>query len=80
MVWATEDSKFDSNYGQEISLFFTGSRQTLGAHPASYLMGTKGMFTRMQSGGSVKLITHLRLVPRLTIHGAIPPLPHIFMA
>jgi hypothetical protein len=33
-----------------------------------------------QSGGSVKLATHFCLVPGLIMHGAVPPLPHVFMA
>jgi hypothetical protein len=42
-----------------------------GAHPASYPMGTRG----------VKLTTHLHLVPRSRMCGAIPPLPqYAFMA
>jgi hypothetical protein len=36
------------------------------AHPASYPKGTRG----------VKLTTHLHLVPRSRMHGAIPPLPN----
>jgi hypothetical protein len=35
-----------------------------GAHPASYPMGTRGSFLGGKSGRSVKLTTHLRLVPR----------------
>jgi hypothetical protein len=27
----------------------------------------------------MKLSTHLHVVPRLRMHGAVPPLPHIFM-
>jgi hypothetical protein len=39
-----------------------------GAHPASYPIRNKG----------VKLTTHLPLVPRLRIRGAVSPLPHTF--
>jgi hypothetical protein len=46
-----------------------------GAHPASYPMGTRGSFPGM------KLTTHIHLVPRSRLRGAIPPLPHYaFMA
>jgi hypothetical protein len=38
------------------------------AHPASYSMDTGG-----QSGRGVKPTTHLHLVPKLRIRGAIPP-------
>jgi len=38
-----------------------------GAHPVSSAVGT---------GWTVKLITHLHLVSRLRILGAVPPLPH----
>jgi hypothetical protein len=49
-----------------------------GAHPASYPMGTGGW---KQSGQGVKLTTHLHLVPRSGMRGAIPPLSqYVFMA
>jgi hypothetical protein len=35
-----------------------------GAHLASYPMGTKGSFPGGKAAGSVKLTTHLHLVPR----------------
>jgi hypothetical protein len=35
-----------------------------GAHPASYPMGTGGLFQREESDRGVKLTTHLHLVPR----------------
>jgi len=34
-----------------------------------------GLFPRGKSGRSVKLITHLHLVPTLRMRGTIPPLP-----
>jgi hypothetical protein len=46
-----------------------------GAHLASYPMGT-GAFSLWQSGRDVKLTTHLHLVPRSRMRGAIPPLPN----
>jgi hypothetical protein len=52
-----------------------------GTHPASYPMGTGGLFPRVQSGRGVKLTTHLHLVPRLRMREAIPPLPsYVFVA
>jgi hypothetical protein len=36
--------------------------------------GYKGLFPRGFSGRGVKLTTHLHLVPRLRLHGVIPPL------
>jgi hypothetical protein len=35
-----------------------------GAHPAAYLMGTRGSFLGGKARRSVKLTTHLQLVPR----------------
>jgi hypothetical protein len=46
-----------------------------GAHPASYLIGTGGFFWGKINWG-MKLTTHLHLVPRLRICGAVPPLLH----
>jgi hypothetical protein len=49
-----------------------------GAHPAFYTMGTRGW---EQSGRGVKLTTHLHLVPKSRMHGAILPLlQYVFMA
>jgi hypothetical protein len=40
----------------------------------------QGLFLWGQSGRGVKVTTHLHLVPRSRIHGAIPPLPqHAFI-
>jgi hypothetical protein len=46
---------------------------SFGAHPASCLMGTRVLPLGWRSQG-VKLATHLRLVPKLRMSGAIPPL------
>jgi len=47
------------------------------AHPASYPMDSRESFP----GGDMKLTTHLHLVLRSRIHGAILPLPqYAFMA
>jgi hypothetical protein len=53
-------------------LFAVASREALGPTPFC----NRGLFTR-----DVKLTTHLRLVPRLRMLGAIPPfLSYVFMA
>jgi hypothetical protein len=45
---------------------------------SSYSMGTSGSFVDgAEAGGAMNLTTHLNLVLRLRIHGAIPPNPHI---
>jgi hypothetical protein len=47
-----------------------------GAHPASYLrMGIRGWFPGGKVAGGIKLSTHIHLVPRSRMRGAIPPLP-----
>jgi len=46
-----------------------------GAHPASYSMGTKKVLSHGPCNRGVKLTTHLHLVPRLRIGGAISILP-----
>jgi hypothetical protein len=46
-----------------------------GANPASYPMSAKGILPSGKNGRSVKLTTHLHLVPRSRMRGAIPPLP-----
>jgi hypothetical protein len=45
-----------------------------GAHPASYSMGIRGSFPGVKRPG-VKLTTHLHLVPKSRMSGAIPPFP-----
>jgi hypothetical protein len=54
-----------------------------GAHPASYLMGTRGSFPEGKTAGGVMLTTHLHLVlrsknewrytstPRIRLHGVV---------
>jgi hypothetical protein len=50
-----------------------------GAHPASYPMGARDSCG--QNGQGVKLTTHLHLVRRSRMHGAVPPLlQYVFMA
>jgi hypothetical protein len=52
-----------------------------GARPASYSMGTRNSFPGSKNGRGVKLTTHLHLVPRSRMRGAIPPFPqYAFMA
>jgi hypothetical protein len=49
--WTTEGSDFDSRLGQKFSLLHvvqTGSE----AHPASYLMGTRGSFPGGKAAGA----------------------------
>jgi hypothetical protein len=51
-----------------------------GAHSAYYSMGTR-VLSRRLSGRSVKITTHLHLVTKSRISGAIPLLPlYAFMA
>jgi hypothetical protein len=51
-----------------------------GAHPASCSMGT-GFFPGGEAAVGVMLTSHLQLVPRLRMNGAIPLLPlYAFMA
>ena len=51
-----------------------------GAHPASHVMDIGGLSIEKISRG-MKLTTHLQLVPRLTMRGAIPLHPlYAFMA
>jgi hypothetical protein len=45
-----------------------------GDHPASYPMGTRGFFHRGKSDRGVTLTTHLHLVPRSRMRGAVTPL------
>jgi hypothetical protein len=50
VCWTTEGLEFKSQQGQELSLLHivqTGS----GAHPASYLMGTRGSVPRDKAAG-----------------------------
>jgi len=48
---------------------------------ASYPMGNRGSFPGGKSGRTVKLTTHLHLVPRSRMHWAIPPLlQYVFIA
>jgi hypothetical protein len=45
------------------------------AHPASYPMGTKGLFPGVKGGRDVTLITHLHLVTMLRKSRNYNPLP-----
>jgi hypothetical protein len=48
--------------------------------PANQFQGTESFLRRYTIGRNVKLTTHLHLVPRLRMRGAVPPLPqYIFM-
>jgi hypothetical protein len=57
--YGLDNQGFELWQGLRIFLFTT----------ASYPMGTGGL------GWAMKLTTHLHLVPRSRMHGAIPPLP-----
>jgi hypothetical protein len=62
---------FDSRQEQEFFLFATAFRQT------SLLFNEeREIFTWVKGVRGVKLTTHLHLVQRLRMRGAIPPLPH----
>jgi glutamine synthetase type III len=65
--------------GERYSLFQnfqTGS----GAHTASFSMGTD-IRSRGYSGRSMKVSSHIHLVPKLSVNGATPLLlPYAFMA
>jgi hypothetical protein len=70
-----------SNPGEEKYFSLLENVQTRsGAHP-TYYSERSGVLYRGQNDGGVTLITHLNLVPRLRMIGAIPLLPlHAFMA
>jgi hypothetical protein len=67
---------FESQQRLGLVLIVTASRPALGAHTTSYPMCARGSFPRKSSGRVVKLTTHLHLMPRLRMRGAVPPLPH----
>jgi hypothetical protein len=47
-----------------------------GSRPACYQMGTDGSFPEGKEAGGVKLTSHLHLVLRLRMCGAVLPLAH----
>jgi hypothetical protein len=65
--------------GNGIFFFSTTSRLALGPthHPIQWVPGAITLGTK-QLGHAVDCSPHL--VPRLRMHGAIPPLPQLFMA
>jgi hypothetical protein len=72
MGWMIGDSS--PGTGWEFSLHHcvqTGSW----AHLSSYPVGTRGPFPAGKAARMLKLTTHLHLVPKSRMHGAIPPLP-----
>jgi hypothetical protein len=69
--WRAKELRFDSWEGQQ--LFSLHNVQTSSEAQASYRMGTVARSVRYSSKG-VKLTTHIHLVQRLRIRGAIPPL------
>jgi hypothetical protein len=60
MAWTFEESRFDSQQGQEISLFFTLSRLELGC-PSLLSSGQRELFLRGYSSRDMKLPTLLHL-------------------
>jgi hypothetical protein len=68
----------DSSVGIAVG-YGLDDRNVSGAHPASYPEGTRGCFPGSKAAG-VKLTSHLHLLPRSRMRGAIPPLPrYVFM-
>jgi len=52
-----------------------------GAHSAFHPIGTRTVSLGVKWGWEVKRTTHLHILPRLRIPGAVPSLPrHVFMA
>jgi hypothetical protein len=71
-VWTAQESGFDSLQGQEIFLISTASRPALGP----LILLSSGNWG--QSCRGVKLITHVHVMQRFKMPGAVPPLPHIY--
>jgi len=55
--------------------FSKGSRRR-GAHQSSYSMPTGGSFAGVKRE-DMKLLTHLHIMPRIGITGAVPPLSNM---
>jgi hypothetical protein len=73
--WTIGVLGFDSRRGLENFLFTTASRTALGPTqpPIQWVTGALSL--------GVKLTTHINLVPRSRMRGAIPPFPqYVFMA
>jgi hypothetical protein len=67
--------------GMDFCFFTTNVQTGSEAHPAFCPVDTGGSLIRSESGRSMKLITHLRLMLRLRIRGVIPTFfQYIFMA
>jgi hypothetical protein len=69
--------------GRSMILFSLSHRVQTGpgAHLASYEVGNGGSVPEGKAAGAwSRPLTHLHLAPRLKTCGAMPPLPHVFMA
>jgi hypothetical protein len=62
------------------NLFYKHFQTDSEAQAASHSSGNWGLLRRRLSGWGVNLTTHLHLLPRLGMNGAIPPHLHAFMA
>jgi hypothetical protein len=69
--YGLDDRGFESRQGMGIFLFTTASRPALG--PA--IQWVPGLIPWGWSGRGMTLTTHLHLVPKSRMRGAIPPLP-----
>jgi hypothetical protein len=72
--WTIGVLGFDSRWGLGIFLFTIASRTALGpTQPIKWVPGALSLGVKRRG---VKLNTHLHLVPRSRMRGAIPPLPN----
>ena len=74
--WATEELWIDSRKERFFLLQYV--RKGSGSSPTSFPWGW-GLFMRRESGRGVKMTTHLHLVPKLGMRGAVLPLSFVFV-
>jgi hypothetical protein len=80
MGWTIGVLGFDYRWGLRIFLFTTTFRVPLGPTQSPIQWVPEALSLGVNRRG-VELTTHLHLVPRSRIRGAIPPLPqYVFMA